>query len=276
MRALNDPCHHGSRWHIGSEVWVSFVLGFLDHYLHHHSHHIVTCFDLPFLRWVVRHCHTLLHLFPNLFLHFLCLHSLFVSSLFIFSYPPRSSSRFMNDECFGACHLLFDLFIYLDTWLSHLTHMVLWYLTLRTQGFGTIYLEIWAFVSHRFIHILPLAYITVRVVRPPWGHEVSCLLRCSSFEQASSTNWVWDVDRSPLLRGGIEGHILSFHSVYLPQARDQRQMIQRVGTIEGTFTQCFDMFILGHTLILACWLRLLHMYAGNPFRLEMFWALEFE
>ena len=59
------------------------------------------------------------------------------------------------------------LFIYLDTWLSHLTHMVLRYLTLRTQGFGTIYLEIWAFVSHRFIHILPLAYITVRVVRPP-------------------------------------------------------------------------------------------------------------
>ena len=58
-------------------------------------------------------------------------------------------------------------FIYLDTWLSHLTHMVLRYLTLRAQGFGTIYLEIWAFVSHRFIHILPLAYITVRVVRQP-------------------------------------------------------------------------------------------------------------
>ena len=59
------------------------------------------------------------------------------------------------------------LLIYLDTWLSHLTHMILRYLTLRTQGFSTIYLEIWAFVSHRFIHILPLAYITVRVVRQP-------------------------------------------------------------------------------------------------------------
>ncbi|KAL6312332.1 hypothetical protein AAG906_008056 [Vitis piasezkii] len=32
--------------------------------------------------------------------------------------------------------------------LSHLAHMVLRYLTLRTQGFGIIYWEIWAFVSH--------------------------------------------------------------------------------------------------------------------------------
>ena len=71
----------------------------------------------------------------------------------------------MNDEFFGAYHLLFVF--YLDAGLSHLAHMVLRYLTLRTQGFGIIYWEIWAFVSHRFIHILPLAYITVQVVRPP-------------------------------------------------------------------------------------------------------------
>ncbi|KAL6347728.1 hypothetical protein AAG906_026257 [Vitis piasezkii] len=47
--------------------------------------------------------------------------------------------------------------------------------------------------------------------------------------------------------GNIEGHILPFHSVCLPQVHDQRQMIQRVGTVEG-----------------------------SPFRLEMFWILEFE
>ena len=71
----------------------------------------------------------------------------------------------MNDEFFGAYHLLFVF--YLDVGLSHLAHMVLRYLTLHTQGFGIIYWEIWAFVSHHFIHLLPLAYITVRVVRPP-------------------------------------------------------------------------------------------------------------
>ena len=31
-------------------------------------------------------------------------------------------------------------------------------------------------------------------------------------------------------------------------------MIQRVGTVEGTFAWCFDTFILGHAPILACWL----------------------
>ena len=72
----------------------------------------------------------------------------------------------MNDEFFGVHHLWFDV-IHLDTGLSHLAHVVLQYLTLRTQGFGIIYWEIWAFVSHRFIHLLLLAYITVQVVRPP-------------------------------------------------------------------------------------------------------------
>ncbi|RVW92617.1 Retrovirus-related Pol polyprotein from transposon opus [Vitis vinifera] len=76
--------------------------------------------------------------------------------------------------------------------------------------------------------------------------------------------------------GDIEGHILSFHSVYLPQARDQRQMLHRVGTIEGTFTRCFDMFILGHAPILACWLWFLYMYASIPFHLAMLWTSEFE
>ena len=35
----------------------------LDHYMHHHSHLIVTCFDLTFLGRVVRRCHTLPHLY---------------------------------------------------------------------------------------------------------------------------------------------------------------------------------------------------------------------
>ena len=79
-----------------------------------------------------------------------------------------------------------------------------------------------------------------------------------------------------IVSGNIEGHILPFHSICLLQVHDQRQMIQRVRTVEGAFAWCFDIFILGYTLILACWLRLLHMYAGNSFRLKMFWISEFE
>ena len=79
---------------------------------------------------------------------------------------------------------------------------------------------------------------------------VSALTR---FIWTGSVYWLsmgcWQVS---IASGDIEGHILSFHSVCLPQVHDQRQMIQRVGTVEGTFARCFDTFILGHVPILAC------------------------
>ena len=45
------------------------------------------------------------------------------TSLFIFFYPHRSSSRFMNDMSFGVHHLLLGLFTYV--WSSHFAHMFL-------------------------------------------------------------------------------------------------------------------------------------------------------
>ena len=80
---------------------------------------------------------------PTCFFIFFYTHSSFVLSLFIFFYPHRSSSCFMNDVFFGAHHLSLDI-VHLDVGLSHLTHMVLQYLTLHTQRLGIIY---WAFVS---------------------------------------------------------------------------------------------------------------------------------
>ena len=85
----------------------------------------------------------------------------FSTSLFIFFYPHRSSSRFMNVVSFGAHHMLLGIVC----WSSHFSHMILRPLTLHTQVFGIIYLVF--FVSHHFIHLSPLVYITVRVVRPP-------------------------------------------------------------------------------------------------------------
>ena len=63
----------------------------LDHYLHHHSRLIVTCFDLTFLGQVVRRCHTLQHLYPSLFLFFF-----FALSIHHFSYPFQFSSTLID------------------------------------------------------------------------------------------------------------------------------------------------------------------------------------
>ncbi|KAL6313691.1 hypothetical protein AAG906_010109 [Vitis piasezkii] len=119
---------------------------------HHGSRRHIGSEDELFV--VVTYCYICI---PVGFSIFFYTHSSFILSLFVCFYPHRSSFHFMNDEFFG---------------------------------FGIIYWEIWVFVSHRFIHLLPLAYITVRVVS--------------------------------ITSGDIEGHILSFHSVYLPQVHDQR------------------------------------------------------
>ena len=73
----------------------------LDHYLHHHSHLIVTCFDLTSLGRVVRRCHTLPHLYPSLFLPFCFIHS-------SFSYHFQSSSTLIDHRLTtkATCHLV--------------------------------------------------------------------------------------------------------------------------------------------------------------------------
>ena len=92
MRALYDPFLHGSKRHIGSEVFVSFALGPLDCHPYHHSHLISDLLQFDILGMSVRHCHILLHLYPNLFLNFLLhifiifripFHFLLSSSIFI-------------------------------------------------------------------------------------------------------------------------------------------------------------------------------------------------
>ena len=147
-----------------------------------------------------------------------------------------------------------------------ITHTGVWHYL-----FGDLGLCFPSFHSHFTpgLHYGPSRKTTLR----PWGFMFASM----RFIRTGFIYWLsmgcWQVS---ITSGDIEGHILSFHSVYLPQARYQRQMIQTVGTIEGTFTRCFDMFILGHAPILACWLWFLYMYAGILFHLAMLWASEFE
>ena len=97
---------------LGSTLGMKFGLlrtRSLDHYLHHHSHLIVTCFDLTFLGRVVRRCHTFPHLYPSLFLPFFLYLFVIFLSLLVFFYSYLSSSRFLSDVSFGALHLSFDI-----------------------------------------------------------------------------------------------------------------------------------------------------------------------
>ena len=71
----------------------------LDHYLHHHSHLIVTCFDLAFLGRVVRRCHTLHICIPACF-------SIFLLYPFIIYYAYKGLAIFIGylGLCFPSRH----------------------------------------------------------------------------------------------------------------------------------------------------------------------------
>ena len=133
----------------------------LDHYLHHHSHLIVTCFDLTFLGGVVRHCHILPHLYPSLFLPFF----FFDLSTHHFSYPFQSLLLLLIVVSLlkrhFTCHL--TLLMVVESPCSHDSLIF----DIERTGVWQCLLGIWAFVSYHVIHLSPLAYITVRVVRSP-------------------------------------------------------------------------------------------------------------
>ena len=101
------------------------------------------------------------------------------SSIVVFCFLNNVSSSVHNSS-FGIVHLYVKWVIGL-TRLSDIRYCALRGLLLSFRYLGL--------VSHRFIHLLPPAFIMVRVVRPPWGHEISCSLRHISFGQAPSTGW---------------------------------------------------------------------------------------
>ena len=200
---------------MGESIVLSFsmdlgdTLGVRFGFLWHSIPWIIVYITFPILQWlalvwcswdelfnVVTHYYISIPACSSIFYY---IHSSFVLSLLVFFYPHRTSSRFMNNEFFWCTSPIVWRYSF-GCRLSHLAHMILWYLALHTRVWHLV-IGYLAFVSHHFIHLSPLAYITVRVVRPPWGHEILCLLRHGSFGQAPSTNWVQDVDRFPLLQG---------------------------------------------------------------------------
>ena len=101
------------------------------------------------------------------------LFSLFSSALlhhlshpfFIFFYPCQSSFCFLNNVSSSVYNLSFDIVHLYVGWVTGLTRFFdIWHYALIGLVLSFRYLGI---VSHCFIHLLPLASITVRVVRPP-------------------------------------------------------------------------------------------------------------
>ena len=99
--------------------------------------------------------------------------SLFSSTcIYYFSYPFSFFSMLIN-RCLASwttcllvyitCFLALFTYVLVESLFSHdsstfgIAHIGVWHYLLG----------IWAFVSHHFIHLSPLAYLTSRVVRPP-------------------------------------------------------------------------------------------------------------
>ena len=94
LRELGESIVRSFSMDLGNTLGMRFGLlhtRSLDHYLHHHSHLIVTFLDLAFLGRVVCRCHTLPHLYPSLFLHFI-----FALSIHQFYYPFQSSPTLID------------------------------------------------------------------------------------------------------------------------------------------------------------------------------------
>ena len=137
---------------------------------------------------------------PIVFTIFFYTPSSFVLSLFVFFYPRRCHFAswttcplaFINLS-FGTVHLYVG-------WVTMLTRFSdIRYCTLR--GLVLPFFRYLGLVSHCLIHLLPLAFITILVVRPPWGHEISRLLRHISFKQAPSTGWSTRCHPTSISRG---------------------------------------------------------------------------
>ena len=139
--------------------WYDFIscLIWVDHYssscslLHYHSHF---CFwFILFISPLVFFLTATHSRFDTLFASFYTSHYQFdlLHCLTIVMITSLGILRFMTHEIFYTCCIL-----YMRAWV-----LIIGYL-------GLVFLH--------FYHPITLAYVTSRVLRPPWGHEIRCRL----------------------------------------------------------------------------------------------------
>ena len=187
---------------------------------------------------------------PVVFTILFCIPSSFVSSLFIFFYPHRSSFCFL-DGVSSSVHLYVG-------WVTRLTRLSdIWHCTLRGLVLSFGYLGL---VSHRFIHLLTLAFITVWVVRLPWGHKFSCSLQHISFGQLRPLVEVWDVSRPSFLEDIEESH--NAFSIQSPRlwSTIRGRWCKELGLSRTPLFAALTWSYWGIPYILAWWHRFLHVH----------------
>ena len=146
--------------------------------------------------------HVAMFFIPVVFTIFFCTPSSFVLSLFVFFYPRRSLFCFLNGVSSSFYNLSFGI---VHLYVSRVTKLTrfsgIWHCALRGLILSFRYLSL---VFPLFHSPFTPTFITIGVVRPPWGHEISCLLRHISFGQAPSTGWstgCWPISISWGYRG---------------------------------------------------------------------------
>ena len=146
---------------------------------------VIWLFSMTWFEWISVHS-----FFFDLFVlimisHLPCLHC----SLFISIYIPCSifstHHSYTSHQQFDILHFfsfIIDIFI-LDSFfltdifiLGVLRSMV--YETLCT--YCILYIRVWGFIIRiikpsfpSFLHLITLAYVTSRILRPPWGHDIT-------------------------------------------------------------------------------------------------------
>ena len=151
-------------------------LGSLDHCLHYHSI-FGDMISLVALIWVGHHSlHLLISLIcfpssifilviPYLFISYIDTRLWFISLPISFAYYIDNLTIFFS--------LIFHHWHFHCLLSSSLAHEIILHITSYTWGYWVLELNFPSFFSPYF----PKAYITVRLVRPHWGHEIRCYLR---------------------------------------------------------------------------------------------------
>ena len=156
------------------------LLGTLGHCPFHHYIHY-WCDFTPCLIWVDHHFSSYIHYFTTILI-IACdsAHSLHLPSFF--SYTDLFQGQ--HFLCIIITHLIISLIFFTASLLlsySHWASLGPWLMIFYTCCIS--YIKAWvliigylSLVSFHFYCLITLAYVTSRVLRPPWGHGIRCRL----------------------------------------------------------------------------------------------------
>ena len=116
------------------------------------------------------------------------------------------------------------------------------------EGMGLIigYLSL---VSLHFFHPITLAYVTSRVLRPPWGHEIRCYLWQPLLRLVF---WIWLIYR----RRSISSSMRCFFDAWRWSSVGCRRLLHFYGwylMLYGFSFYCASTIILGHIPLSFGW-----------------------